>query len=180
MFSEISMAASSDIKNQNKSRRRKKRRTQDSSSESSSESEIPSETENKIAIPKANGVSSLPNRDIPQNINIDDILMESDNEDTEPILTASLPADTLKQMEAVNFTITDNQTISEARDTVGKDRQQLETAFLALMATTFASELDELRRKPDFTDKSIVLLAKTLQSGSNMFDDETLDVLLKD
>lgn len=160
---------------QKQSRRRKKRRTQDSSSESSSDSSDHSDSE----------VESRQRTSAPESVtekkpeyDIDDINIDSDQEKEDSQTKEIIPEVTLKQMEAVKFTTTENQPLAEAKDQVKRDRQQLESDFLSQMATTFSTELDELRQKPDFSDKSIVLLAKTLQSGSNMFDEETLEALL--
>ena len=46
------------------------------------------------------------------------------------------------------------------------------------MTNEFNDDLDELRKKPDF--KSLVLLAKTLQLGLNMFDVDVLTDLLEE
>ena len=155
------------------SRRRKKRRTQDSLSESSSDSDHSDSA--RESVPSDSKQVPVIASDQPQTENIDDIDMDSE---TEPAATQELPDSTLKKMEAVQFLAADELPIAEAREAVKRDRKELETAFLAQMATTFANDLDELRQKADFKEKSIVLLAKTLQSGSNMFDDETLEAIL--
>lgn len=160
---------------QKQSRRRKKRRTQDSSSESSSDSSdhSESEVESKQLHPASETVTAKK-----PDFDIDDIDIESDQEKEDVNDENIISETTLKQMDAVKFTTTENLPLEEARDQIKRDRLELENEFLAQMATTFANELDELRQKPDFSDKSIVLLAKTLQSGSNMFDEETLEALL--
>lgn len=155
---------------QNRNRRKKKRRTEDFSSDSDSDSSDSSSTETEPA-----PVVEAP---VEKAINIDDVDIDSDSE--KPHNTEEpLSLEAQKQVKSIKFTTTENQALAEAQETIRKDRQQLESEFLGLMATGFAGDLDELRKKPDFTEKSIVMLAKTLQSGSNMFDDETLDALLK-
>ena len=52
--------------------------------------------------------------------------------------------------------------------------------FLKIMTTEFGDDLDELRKKPDFTEKSLVILAKTLQLGVNMFDIDVLNGLIQE
>ncbi|WPK23084.1 hypothetical protein PUMCH_000309 [Australozyma saopauloensis] len=172
------MAPDSVLQKQSKSRRRKKRRTQDSSSESSSDSSDHSENEQESV------KDSVSEQEAPaqekSKIDIIDIEMDSENESGELSSLGALPEATLKKMASVKFTSTENQNIEEAKSSVRRDRKELDAAFLGQMAGTFASELDELRQKPDFTDKSIVILAKTLQSGSNMFDEDTLEALLKE
>ena len=48
------------------------------------------------------------------------------------------------------------------------------------MTNEFGDDLDELRKKPDFTEKSLVILAKTLQLGVNMFDIDVLNGLIQE
>lgn len=158
---------------QSRNRRRKKRRTEDFSSDSDS-----SDSDSSSAAPTTTEEPTT-TEPAPQ-IDMEDIDIESDSE----MLGAdasegALSAETQQQLNSIKFTNTTNQPIAEAKDTVRKDRQQLENEFLAHMATGFANDLDELRKKPDFNEKSIVMLAKTLQSGHNMFDDETLNALLE-
>lgn len=159
---------------QNKNRRRKKRRTEDFSSDSDSDSSSASEQETQPIEPEEPKAEEAQNR-----INIDDIDVVSD---TEEALAdqgeETFSRETQQQLDKIKFTTTENKSLAEAKEIVKKDRQQLEGEFLAYMAGSFSNDLDELRKKPDFTEKSIVILAKTLQSGSNMFDEETLDALL--
>lgn len=158
---------------QSRNRRRKKRRTEDFSSDSDS-----SDSDSSAATP--------PNREETTtveptaHIDLDDIDIESDTENLAADASEEvLSGETQQQLKSIKFTNTTNQPIAEAKETVRKDRQQLENEFLAHMATGFSNDLDELRKKPDFNEKSIVMLAKTLQSGNNMFDDETLNALLE-
>lgn len=164
-------------KNTSKSRRRKKRRTEDFSSDSDLDSSSSSGAESV-----ANGEESATNKSIPDEsvskpVTIDGMDIDSDVEAPQAEVLAP---EVKKQLRSIKFTTTNNQTLAEAKETVKQDRQQLEQQFLAYMAGNFANDLDELRQKPDFTEKSIVMLAKTLQSGSNMFDSETLDALVKE
>lgn len=160
-----------------RNRRRKKRRTEDfssdsSSSDSESEQVVHSKDQDSPAIKTTDDVKEA-------EVNIDDIDMESDTEKEPAVTEETLLEETQKQLAKIKFTTTENLPHNEAKVAVSKGRQQLENEYLAFMASNFANDLDELRKKPDFTEKSIVMLAKTLQSGSNMFDDETLDALLK-
>lgn len=166
-------------------RRRKKRRTEDFSDSSSSSSSSDSEDNHEV---KQTPVTKT--EETPQNINIDDIDIDSDNEDTLKI-PAPLTNEQRKQLNLVHFTKTQlsNVTavgmsatrgvnVAEVTDVLQKDKNQLNSQYLALMASEFGEDLDELRKKPDFNDKSLVILAKTLQSGANMFDPDTLKGLL--
>lgn len=168
------MAPDSVHQKKHKSRSRKKRRTQDSSSESSSDSSDHEEygSQEKVEHNKPFNTN--------ESVSIDDIDIDSEDEKSQDRQAPGFSEEAVKKLEAIKFTKTDHLPIDEARKTVKSDRQELEQLFLAQMASSFAGELDELRQKLDFTDKSIVLLAKTLQSGSNMFDNETLEALLKE
>lgn len=151
---------------QTRNRKKKKRRTEDFSDSSSSSSD----SEQEVSEPKEEPAPE---------INIDQIDIDSDSEAAQHPKDDLLSRETQNQVKSIKFTTTENQALAEARETIKKDRNQLENEYLALLASGFANDLDELRKKPDFTEKSIVMLAKTLQSGSNMFDDEALDALLK-
>lgn len=161
---------------QNRNRRRKKRRTEDFSSDSDSLSDSDNE---QVQKPEQEQEQEQEQPQPQAQVNIDDIDIESDSE--KPVQNSNDPLleETKQQLQKVKFTNTENLPLSEAKQAVSKDRAQLENEYLAFMAGEFAEDLDELRKKPDFTEKSIVMLAKTLQSGANMFDDETLEALLK-
>lgn len=153
-----------------KNRRRKKRRTEDFSSDSESSSS----SDNESPIEPQNTEVSQPKADI----DINDVDMESD-EETAKTENEPLSKEVLEKVRNIKFTSLENPSLAEAQETLKKDKQQVENEYLALMASSFANDIDELRKKPDFTDKSVVMLAKTLQSGSNMFDEDSLDALLK-
>ncbi|ODV67348.1 hypothetical protein HYPBUDRAFT_153171 [Hyphopichia burtonii NRRL Y-1933] len=163
-------------------RRRKKRRTEDfSSDESSSSSSSDSDNDKEEEI---KGSDNIENGKTP---NIDDIDIDSDDEKitNNKNETELLSQETQKQINEIKFTsntLNSNnttRTAEEIKQTVDKDRNDLESQFLGLMASNFSDDLDELRKKPDFTDKSLVMLAKVLQSGSNIFDEDSLDALIK-
>lgn len=163
----------------NSRRRRKKRRTEDFSSDSessSSSSSSPSDVE-----------ETAETKDI-TNVNIDDIDIGSDNEEQSKDpqnprkdFNQLISTETREQINKIKFTKkTDEDKNSEQETTsIRKAREQLDQEFLGLMASTYSDDLDELRKKPDFTEKSLILLAKTLQSSSNIFDRDSLEALLE-
>lgn len=174
-------------------RRRKKRRTEDFSSDSESSSSSSSSDE---SMDKATE-EPKPIKDT-KSINIDDIDIDSDNDadniksqDTQNHLRPEpLSNETHEKLSNVKLTTSKltsvggsaksgNIDINQVKTTLAKDKDQLNNEYLMLMASSFSNDLDELRKKPDFTDKSLVLLAKTLQSGSNMFDEDTLNAILE-
>ncbi|KAK6454002.1 ribosome-assembly protein 3-domain-containing protein [Scheffersomyces xylosifermentans] len=165
-----------------KNRRRKKRRTEDFSSDSDSSTDSEQEQtqieqEDKEDVPETN------------NINIEEIDIESDTEQNGKALAPEpLSIEQHKQLNKIKLTTTPLNNLTnvpktianseQIQQTLRKDRSELYTDYLKLMAGEFSNDLDELRKKPDFTDKSLVTLAKALQSGSNMFDPETLHAIL--
>lgn len=167
-------------------RRRKKRRTEDFSSDSdssSSDSEQEQLTQNHIE----EAEDELPK----ENINIEEIDIESDTEQglNGKLVPEKLSLEQTKDLQHIKLTstplsnlTTNPKTIANAeqiQQALTKDRKELNNEYLKLMAGEFGNDLDELRKKPDFTDKSLVTLAKALQSGSNMFDVDTLNSILK-
>lgn len=164
-------------------RRRKKRRTEDFSSDESSSSSSSSDSDNDKE-EEIKGSDNIENGKTP---NIDDIDIDSDDEKitNNKNETELLSQETQKQINEIKFTsntLNSNnttKTAEEIKQTVDKNRNDLESQFLGLMASNFSDDLDELRKKPDFTDKSLVMLAKVLQSGSNIFDEDSLDALIK-
>lgn len=186
--------AAADSHNNNKkrsNRRRKKRRTEDfsSSSESSSSSSSDSEHEideqpSEIAIEQAVVTQG--------NINIDDMEIDSDNENNnKDKIPDNLTIDQKRLLNDKIFTTTpiSNLTheqqqlknisnLNEITSNLNQTKQSLNNDFLKVMTNEFNDDLDELRKKPDF--KSLVLLAKTLQLGLNMFDVDVLTDLLEE
>lgn len=187
--------AASDAHNNNKkrsNRRRKKRRTEDFSSSSESSSSSSSESDHEDL--------DEPEKEIlKQDINIDDIDIESDNENSalthdkgNKLIPQNLSITEKQQLSTVPFTTTsisnitnDNQiknipNINEISKNLDQKKTQLNNEFLKIMTTEFGDDLDELRKKPDFTEKSLVILAKTLQLGVNMFDIDVLNGLIQE
>lgn len=172
-------------------RRRKKRRTEDFSSDSESSSSSSSDESMDDAAEEPKPIKET------KGINIDDIDVDSDNENDvnsqdkqnqlrpEPLSNetherlSNIKLTTSKLTSAGGSSKNSNIDINQVKKTLVKEQDQLNNEYLMLMASSFSNDLDELRKKPDFTDKSLVLLAKTLQSGSNMFDEETLNAILE-
>ena len=188
------MAATAEARNNNRlltKRRRKKRRTADisDSSDSSSSDSLSSEDEKSENLSAEKESDVQPNSETkPQDINIDDIDVESDEESLEALKDTKpdqLSTDTQAKLFKLNLTSTalnkqgskiDQEKVKEQ---LNKDRASLNNEYLALMANQYDEELDELRKKPDFTNKSLVILAKTLQAGSNIFSEESLTTILR-
>lgn len=173
-------------------RRKKKRRTEDFSSDSESSSSSSSSSSDE-EMDNANDQSQIKES---KKINIDDVDIESEDEASaqdqklqDHLRPESLSNETHEKLSKVTLTTSkltnlagniknNNIDIGQVKDTLSKNKDELNNEYLMLMASSFSNDLDELRKKPDFTDKSLVLLAKTLQSGANMFDEDTLSAIL--
>ncbi|CCE79924.1 Piso0_003017 [Millerozyma farinosa CBS 7064] len=180
----------------NNRRRRKKRRTEDFSSDSDSSSD--SDTYNSSNVSQnANTESSSQIKGAGNDgeTNIDNIDIESDmevpNDDNDLNETADkenneLTNDKIRALSEVKLTELsaleksdrpNNINYEEVQSALDEGREGFQQQYLKFMASTFSGELDELRKKPDFTDKSLVTLAKCLQHGSNLFDEDTINAV---
>ncbi|RCK56373.1 Ribosome assembly protein 3 [Candida viswanathii] len=186
------MAAADSQNNKKRSnRRRKKRRTEDFSSSSESSSSSDSDQEQDEQDPHQREESGEAPA-IQDNINIDDMEIDSDNEaENRDKIPEDLTIEQKRQLNDLAFTTTpvSNLTneqqqiknlsnLNEITATLNQTKQKLNNDFLKVMTNEFNDDLDELRTKPDF--KSLVLLAKTLQLGLNMFDVDTLTDMLEE
>ncbi|RCK60285.1 Ribosome assembly protein 3 [Candida viswanathii] len=186
------MAAADSQNNKKRSnRRRKKRRTEDfsSSSESSSSSDSEQEQDEEDPHQPEESGEAPATQD---NINIDDMEIDSDNEaENRDKIPDDLTIEQKRQLNDFAFTTTpvSNLTneqqqiknlsnLNEITATLNQTKQKLNNDFLKVMTNEFNDDLDEFRTKPDF--KSLVLLAKTLQLGLNMFDVDTLTDMLEE
>ncbi|CAK9438391.1 uncharacterized protein LODBEIA_P26150 [Lodderomyces beijingensis] len=177
------------------SRRRKKRRTEDfsSSSESSSsdsEPEQESDQDEEVDVTK-DGVAQVDASAIDIDIDSDPEQAKGDQRNNAP---KDLTNDQKRQLQSIPFTttslsqVTNPNTavamrnipnIAEVGKSIDASKQEIGAKFLKIMTQEFDDDLDELRKKPDFTDKSLISLAKTLQSGVNMFDYDTVMALFQ-
>lgn len=157
------MADIRDNKHKQKSRRNKKRRTEDFSSDSSSSSSSSSsEDEQQDIEPKQDNV------------------IPPDPAGAMDEIKASVSA-RLKQIpftEEIKTSKTDTTKQEELVTQHSKDRDELDKTFLQLMTQQFGDDLDEFRKKPDFSNDSLMVLAQTLQSGSNLFDADEINELV--
>ncbi|CAI5757951.1 unnamed protein product [Candida verbasci] len=167
-------------------RRRKKRRTEDFSSSSESSGSSSSEASDNEEQEQQEQQEQQPTND--SNINIDDMDIDSDIElkDQKQINSNKIPSnltiDEKKKLNKLSFTTTSisqltnlNQlknlnNLDEINNILDNEMKIKNNQFLKLMSNEFNEDLDLLRKKPDFNDKSLFTLAKLLQSGSNLFD----------
>ncbi|KAI5969516.1 RSA3 [Candida margitis] len=172
-------------------RRRKKRRTEDfSSSSESSSSSSSSESDSEDGGEQDNKVPPA------QQVTMDDIEIDT-NDETSSKLSKKAPdnltIEQKQQLNSISFSTTlvseatnPNTTnamksipnLTEVSNSIESSKQEINTRFLKLMTKEFGNDIDELRKKPDFKEASLSVLAKTLQSGANMFDIDVLQGLL--
>lgn len=171
------------------SRRRKKRRTEDFSSSSESPSSSSSSSSESEDEPEDKEIPTA------EQITMDDIEIDTNNETTKLIKRApdnltmqqkqqlsSIPFSTTSISEITNPNITNAleniPNLTEITNSIEQSKQEINTRFLKFMTKEFGNDLDELRKKPDFKEASLTVIAKTLQSGANMFDIDVLEGLL--
>ncbi|KAG0660804.1 ribosome assembly protein 3 [Maudiozyma exigua] len=182
-----------------KSRRRKKRRTADSSdSESSSSSD--NESQN-MEIEETHENAEI--SDVELSDNESSKKGRSDEQDKE-----SLDKQTKEKLSNIPFTTTQltqkggnnvdkkanldlkkvDETIEQANTELknskliqenGEASKNLKNEYLGLMFQNYGEDINDLRNAPDFTNKSLVLLANVLKEGSNMFETDSLKTILE-
>lgn len=169
-------------KTQKSRRRRKKRRTEDFSSDSSSSSSS-SEDENENVHEKENKtIPEVADRDESDPIDVMDIDISPIEENSKNgMVPEDLGPSTKLKLAKVTLSNSESKIKNpqQTEQRLHQDQADLNHKFLKLFADEFSNDLEELRKKPDFTDKSLVILAKALQSGSNIFDPETLRALIE-
>ncbi|QLG73970.1 hypothetical protein HG535_0F04820 [Zygotorulaspora mrakii] len=182
-----------------KSRRKKKRRTLDVSDSSSSESDSEIETkpdQRQEAIEVDNDIELT-----------DDESNNFTEKGPDKISGAEQWKDeTRDELNSIPFTKTDltnkndfNQKsnsnengvqdsldLKKVRETIEEDQKKmkkigeanLKNDYLGLIFENYGEDINSLREAPDFTNKSLVILANVLKEGSAMFDVETLKTML--
>lgn len=171
-------------------RRRKVKRTEDFSSDSSlSESEG-----ERAAQPVVAGASHVPAAAV--DMDAMDVDLASDGEAAEAHAAEEVSDSTRRYLEQVPVTKTalakvlhfggvkhvDQEGVAAQLD---EEREQLANQYLALMARTYDSDLDQLRQKPDFLAHAgdgtlLTMLAQVLKSGHELFDEKVLQGLVRE
>lgn len=63
---------------------------------------------------------------------------------------------------------------------IGTDTDlNLQNEYLSSLFSNYGDEINSLRDSPDFSNKSLVILANVLKDGSKMFDTETLKAIVE-
>ncbi|AET39212.1 Rsa3p Ecym_4133 [Eremothecium cymbalariae DBVPG len=84
-------------------------------------------------------------------------------------------------LKAVNDIINTGETnLAMASNASGKSLGSLKNEYLNMLFEHFGEDVNQLRNAPDFTNKSLVMLANVLKDGGDMFDLETFKTILED
>ena len=194
-------AADINIKNQKankKSRRRKKRRTADSSDSDSSSSSDNEAATMQVDEPaeevNVSDVELSDNEGVRKTDTPEEILDDSTKDKLSNIhfTTTELTqrgastgdkkgnVDLKKVEDAITAGNENVQKLASAQTSFpsGKSKAALKQQYLGVMFENYGEDINKLRQAPDFTNKSLVLLANVLKEGSNMFDTDSLEAIL--
>lgn len=181
-----------------KSRRRKKRRTADSSDSESSSSDNESdnmqieETQENVEI---SDVELSDNETSNNDSNKDQDKEGLDKETKEKLSDIPFTTTQLTQKGGNNADKKANLDLKKVGETIkqanadlknskiiqesGDASKNLKNEYLGLMFQNYGEDINDLRNAPDFTNKSLVLLANVLKEGSNMFETDSLKTILE-
>lgn len=182
-----------------KSRRRKKRRTADSS-DSDSSSSSDNESDN-MEVEETQENAEISDVELSDN-------EASNNNSSKEQDKEILGKETKDKLSNIPFTTTQltqkggsnadrkanldlkkvDETIEQAKTDLknnkiiqerGDASKNLKNDYLGLMFQNYGEDINDLRKAPDFTNKSLVLLANVLKEGSNMFETDSLKTILE-
>ncbi|SCU95741.1 LANO_0E11232g1_1 [Lachancea nothofagi CBS 11611] len=181
-----------------KTRRSKKRRTAEvsdsDSSSSSSSSDAESEKENNEGSAINGASESQPmeehsDLEISEEGVMEDIKLDDDETlgdatrqilNDIPLTSTELSENPRKNINNIDLSQI-QQTLQEAQNKVSstKDEGQLKNSYLSVVFKHYGEDVNSLREAPDFTPKSLVLLANVLKDGGHMFDIDTLRTVVE-
>lgn len=193
-------------KSTKKSRRRKKRRTTDISDSSDSDSSS-SSSDNDVQVNDdhdTNGINTNNEQIVDQSlsdIELSDDELPKKSQYNEELLCQ----DTKEKLSNIPYTITEltersnqnhkydnhntdlkkvGKTLKEATTNINKALNKpisadLQNEYLGMLFQNYGDDINSLRNAPDFTNKSLVLLANVLKDGSKMFDVDTLKTIVE-
>lgn len=166
-------------------RRRKKRRTEDfsDSSDSSDSSSSSSESENEL--------DDQPDKIDNNKESIDadgDMAVLSDTEiniEEEELNKDPSFGNIKNKLKTVELTSTalnkgnnKNINLNQVENIINQGNKQLENEYLSLMFENYGDDIDQIRKAPDFNERSLTILANVLKNGNNIFDEETLKAVV--
>lgn len=167
-------------------RRRKKRRTEDfsDSSDSSDSSSLSSESENEL--------DDQPDKigNNKESIDADgDMAVLSDTEiniaEEEELNKDPSFGNIKNKLKTVELTSTalnkgnnKNINLNQVENIINQGNKLLENEYLSLMFENYGDDIDQIRKAPDFNERSLTILANVLKNGNNIFDEETLKAVV--
>ncbi|CAL9732745.1 ribosome assembly protein 3 [Monosporozyma unispora] len=195
---DISVSKSNNAK---KSRRRKKRRTADVSDSSDSDSSSGSDNEIHDEDVVMEDQDQQPVEQHLSDIELSDDESVKKVEHNDELLSqvtkeklANIPFTTTELTERFNqnhkYDVNHNtdfkkvsETIKDTTAVINKDTPKatnadLQNEYLGMLFQNYGDDINSLRDAPDFTNKSLVLLANVLKDGSKMFDVDTLKTIV--
>lgn len=171
-----------------KSRRRKKRRTVDVSDSSSSDSSSDNESgrEAKAVEVEEEDIQLTDDEVAVEEKVAIDVVETLDDKAKDKLNT--IPFTTTELTERNDYNKGQSADLTKVKESLQEDRQKLGTAlnnmaeeknkYLGLMFENYGEDINSLREAPDFTNKSLVMLANVLKDGTGMFDVDTLKTIL--
>ncbi|KAL2709284.1 Ribosome assembly protein 3 [Kluyveromyces marxianus] len=173
--------------------RRKKRRTQDvSDSESSSSSSSSSdgeEVQNQDLDQDEDQVeasveASVAEMDVDVVLSDDELPREMSKDTVERLSEVKLTTSDLTGTHGIHLGNIDLQKMAGNLDASrekfqGQDKSGLKNEYLSMLFESYGDDMNELRQAPDFTNKTLVMLANVLKDGGDMFDVETLKTVVE-
>lgn len=181
-----------------KSRRRKKRRTVDVSDSSDSDSSSGSESgkESKtveVVVEEDEDIALTDDEAVVKEVDAKTDVIETLDNATQAKLKA-IPFTTTELTERVDYNKGQSADLTKVKQKLQDDRHKLDAAltsqgedktsaeiknkYLGLMFENYGEDINSLREAPDFTNKSLVMLANVLKDGTGMFDVDTLKTVL--
>ncbi|SCU85352.1 LADA_0D07008g1_1 [Lachancea dasiensis] len=181
-----------------KTRRSKKRRTvevsdsESSSDSSSSGAESDVDGADKLALGDPNDKERV------DAVQLSDVELSDAEETVEKNVGETLGNTTRQVLNEIPFTKTDlsenprknvntidlskiESAIEEAQNKISSTESegQLKNSYLSVLFNHYGEDINSLREAPDFTPKSLVLLANVLKDGGHMFDIDTLRTVVE-
>lgn len=176
-----------------KNNRRKKRRTQDiSSSSSDSDSSLNcSDEAEHVDLKSTDQTKVVINED-----EISDVELVDDDATDRSFLMSVQTKSHLRDVQLTNTDLTndtgfklgniDLKKVASSIDSgnerlldTGIDRNDLRNKYLGMLFENYGDDMNKLRNAPDFTSKTLVMLANVLKDGSDMFDVNTLKSIVE-
>lgn len=180
-----------------KSRRRKKRRTVDvsdsSDSDSSSDNDSGKENDKAVEVVEEEDIQLTDDEAIgAQNVAKENNVEKLDDRVKDQLNT--IPFTRTELTDRTDYSKGQGADLTKVKESLEQDRKKLSSAlesqttskvasenknaYLNMMFENYGEEINSLRNAPDFTNKSLVMLANVLKDGTGMFDVDTLKTIL--